>query len=189
MLRRMRWSLALAVVVLASGCSSLLPSSKKVTASPWESYRDAQLTFDKIIPGMTTELELKELHLDPQAYPNIAILNYSDVLLRFMPHASITADDLDPAVRECLSAKILCKGFQVSQSNVRRHREGNFFADVLGFNRETRITGWEFNALLLLKNGVVVYKLTGGKPSIAEHEENRNPLGPVQSIGQKFLGF
>jgi len=37
----------LGVALLASGCSSLLPSSNKVTASPWESCRDAQLTFDK----------------------------------------------------------------------------------------------------------------------------------------------
>jgi hypothetical protein len=186
----MRWRiLAFGVALLASGCSSLLPSSKKLTASPWETYRDAQLTFDKIIPGQTTELELKSLHLDPEAYPNIAILNYSDVLLRFMPHSSVSLDDLDPAVRECLSAKIMCKGFGISQSNVKRRRDGNFFADILGFTRATQITGWEFNGLLLLKNGVVIYKLTGGKPSIAEHEETHNPLGPVQSIGQKLLGF
>jgi hypothetical protein len=36
---------------------------------------------------------------------------------------------------------------------------------------------------------VVIYKLTSGKPSIAEQEENHNPLGPVQSIGQRLLGF
>ena len=181
--------MAAIVALLAAGCSSLLPSSKKVTASPWETYRDAQLTFDKIIPGETTELELKSLQLDPDVHPNIAILNYSDVLLRFMPHASISLDDLDPAVRECLSVKIVCKGFSISQSNVKRRRDGNFFADILGFTRATQITGWEFNGLLLLKNGVVIYKLTGGKPSIAEHEETHNPLGPVQSIGQKLLGF
>ena len=187
----MRWRLLapLAVALVASGCTSLLPSSKKVTASPWASYRDAQLTFDKIIPGETTEFELTTLHLDPEAHPNIAILNYSDVMMRFMPHASISLNDLDPAVRDCIGAKIVCKGFEISQSNVKKHRNGNFFADVLGFNRETHITGWEFRGLLLVKNGVVIYKLTGGKPSIVEQEENRNPLGPVQSIGQRLLGF
>lgn len=61
--------------------------------------------------------------------------------------------------------------------------------DVLGFSRETVTTGWKFNGLILLKNGVVIYKLTGGKPSIAEHEESRNPLGPVQVVGQKLLGL
>lgn len=181
--------MAAIIAALVSGCSTLLPSSKNVTASPWQSYREAQLTFDKIIPGQTTELELKTLQLDPEAHPNIAILNYSDVVRRFMPHASISFDDLDAAVRECISAKIVCKGFEISQNIVHRNRDGNFFADILGFTRATQITGWEFNGLLLLKNGVVIYKLTGGKPSIAQHEESHNPLGPVQAIGQKLLGF
>ncbi len=167
----------------------MLPSSNKVTASSWASYRDAQLTFDKIIPGQTTEGELKGLQLDPDAHPNIAILNYSDVLLRFMPHASISLSDLDEGVRDCITAKVRCRGFEVNQSKVNRQRDGNFLADILGFTKTTQITGWEFHGLLLLKNGVVIYKLTGGKPAIAEHEETHNPLGPVQSIGQKFLGF
>ena len=29
----------------------------------------------------------------------------------------------------------------------------------------------------------------GGTPFIAQEEENHNPLGPVQSIGQKLPGF
>ena len=70
-----------------------------------------------------------------------------------------------------------------------RNRNGNFVADVLGFSKSTQITGWKFNGLLLIKEGVVIYKLSGGTPSIAQEEENTNPLGPVQSIGQKLLGF
>jgi hypothetical protein len=35
---------------------------------------------------------------------------------------------------------------------------------------------------------VVIYKLTGGKPSIAELEEDNNPLGPVQSLGGPIFG-
>jgi TRAP-type mannitol/chloroaromatic compound transport system substrate-binding protein len=31
-------------------------------------------------------------------------------------------------------------------------------------------------------------KLSGGQPVIHETEENRNPLGPVQSIPSKLLG-
>ena len=41
---------------------------------------------------------------------------------------------------------------------------------------------------MLLKDRVVVYKLTGGQPVIHESEEANNPLGPVQSIGSKLLG-
>lgn len=175
--------------LLAAGCTSLLPSSREATASPWESYRDAQLTFDKIIPGRTTEIELKHLQLDPDAHPNIAILNYSDVLQRFVPHASISLADLDHGVRECISARTLCKGLLVSQSRVRKYRNGNFVADVLGFSRETHVIGWKFSGIILIREGLVVYKLTGGTPTISETQEESNPLGPVQSIGGRLIGW
>src|SRR4051794_16699607 len=130
-------SLACLAALLSAGCSSMLPNSKTVTQSPWASYREAQLTFDKIIPGQTTNAELRDLQLDPEANPNITILNYSDVLQRFVPNASISMADLDNGVRECLSAKTLCRGYAVAQKSVIKNREGNFFADVFGFHRET----------------------------------------------------
>ncbi len=178
-----------ALSCLLAGCSAMLPKSHTVTQSPWASYRDAQLTFDKIIPGQTTSNELHDLQLDPQANPNIAILNYADVLQRFVPNASIRMDDLDHGVRECLSAKTLCTGYAIAQKSVVKTREGNFFADVLGFHRETYTTGWKFDALILIKEGVVIYKLTGGQPSISEREDTKNPLGPVMGLGQKLFGF
>jgi len=184
-----RWIALAALCLLAAGCSALLPSSREATANPWKSFEEAQVTFDKIIPGQTSEADLKGLQLDPRTNPNITILNYSEVLMRFVPHSSISLADLDSGVRECVSAKVLCKGFAVSQSTVQKHRNGNFVADVLGFSKSTHITGWKFNGLVLIKDGVVIYKLSGGTPSIAQEEESKTPLGPVQTIGQKLLGF
>jgi hypothetical protein len=83
---------------------------------------------------------------------------------------------------------MLCTGFEVNQKSVHKKRDGSFIPDILGFHRETSITGWSFNGLILLK-GVVIYKLTGGQPSISEREQVTNPLGPIQSIGQKLFGF
>lgn len=189
-LRRLLKVLAILLAVLAgSGCASLLPKSTNVTKSPWASYREAQLTFDKIIPGKTTHEELRGLQLDPEAYPNIAILNYSDVLLRFLPNNSIALSDLDAGVRECIAAKTVCRGYAIAQKSVNRHREGNFFADVLGFRKEVTITGWSFNGLVLMKDDLVIYKLTGGQPQILEHENIRSPLGPFMGIGQRFFGL
>jgi hypothetical protein len=182
-----RWIALAALCLVAPGCSALLPSSKQTTASPWKSYEEAELTFDKIIPGVTTEADLRELKLQPGTNPNIAILNYSDVLMRFVPHASISISDLDTGVRLCITAKTGCKGFEISQSSLAKARNGNFFADVLGFSKSTHITGWKFTGLLLIKDGVVIYKLTGGQPSIAHQEEDNNPLGPVQSLGGSIL--
>ncbi|MBV8032891.1 MAG: hypothetical protein JO035_15365 [Betaproteobacteria bacterium] len=182
-------TLASLLCLLAAGCSAMLPKSRTVTQSPWGSYRDAQLTFDKIIPGQTTSAELRDLQLDPEANPNISILNYSEVLTRFMPNASIRLDDLDTGVRDCISAKTQCRGYAVQQKTTVKNREGNFFADVLGFDRETHTTGWCFNGLLLVKDGVVIYKLTSGQPNIVEHENVKNPLGPVMGLGQKIFGI
>jgi hypothetical protein len=188
--RRLFLSLAwLAAAALSAGCSSMLPKSASTTQSPWATYRDVQLTFDKIIPGQTTNAELRDLQLDPEANPNIAILNYADVLMRFVPNASISMSDLDIGVRECISAKTLCRGYAIAQKSVIKNREGNFFADILGFHRETNITGWKFDGLILIKDGVVIYKLSGGQPSISEREDVKNPLGPVMGLGQKLFGF
>ncbi len=173
---------------LLAGCTALLPRSKEVTASPWSTYREAQATFDLITPGTTTIADLREMSIDPDTMPNIAILNYSDVLRRFMLNQSVTLSDLDSGVQECVRAKTVCRGLEISQKLVKRHRNGSFWLDVLGFKRETHTEGFRFNGLILLKGDTVVYKLTGGQPVIQESEHTQNPFGPVQSIGNKLTG-
>jgi hypothetical protein len=176
------------MLCLLAGCTGLLPRSKETTKSPWTSYREAQKTFDQIVPGKTTAADLRELSLDPEAMPNIAILNYSDVLRRFLANQSVALSDLDQGVQECVRAKTVCRGLEINQRLVSKHRNGSFWLDLFGFKRETHIEGWRFQGLILLKEDVVVYKLTGGQPVIQESEHTQNPLGPVQSIGSKLSG-
>ena len=186
----MTWRLGVVVTLaLLAGCTSLLPQSKETTASPWESFHDAQQAFDKIIPGTTTVADLRQMKLDPASNPNIAILNYADVMRKFMLNQSFSVNDLDNGVRDCVTAKVACRGFEVTQSQVRRQRMGNVVLDVLGFQRETHTAGWRFNGLILLKDDIVVYKLTGGQPAIQQTEENQNPLGPVQAISSRVTGI
>ena len=188
-MKRLPYSaLTLCLAVWLAGCTALLPRSKEITASPWQTYREAQQTFDLIVPGITTAHDLRGLQLDPEIVPNIAILNYSDVLRRFMLNQSVALSDLDHGVQECVKARTVCRGLEINQRLVRKHRNGSFWLDVLGFKRETHTEGFRFNALVLLKDGVVVYKLTGGQPVIQESEHTQNPLGPVQSIGNKLTG-
>lgn len=52
--------------------------------------------------------------------------------------------------------------------------------DIFNFRRETDITGWTFNAMILMVDDLVVYTLHGGQPRIHEKEVSRNPLGPIQ---------
>lgn len=169
------------------GCGAMLPRGQSVVEGPWESFAEAQQTFDQIVPYRTTVGDLKALKLDPHSSPNIVILNYSDVLRRFLPSPSINADDLDAGVRECIQAKAICRGLEIDQRSIRRKRVGNFWADFLNFKRHTDVTGWRFNGVLLIKGDTVVYKLMGGQPIIHELEENRNPLGPFQGVGESEL--
>jgi len=177
-----------AVVTAVAGCSALLPRSEALTISPWQSFEEAQRTFDQIIPYKTTAADLKRLKLEPESNPNITILNYSDVLRRFIPSPSIDAASLDVGVRECLRAATHCRGYEVDHRVLKRHRSGNFWADIFNFRRKTDIAGWRFNAVVLIIDDVVVYKLTGGQPGIHEYEVSNNPLGPLQeSAGQVLL--
>lgn len=175
------------VVAAISGCSALLPRAVAVTDSPWQSFEEAQRTFDRIIPHTTNTADLKRMRLDPSTTPNITLLNYSDVLRRFIPNPSLDATTLDLGVQECLRAATRCQGYEVDHRVLKRNRYGNFFADVLNFKRKTDIVGWHFNALVLITDGVVVYKLTGGKPAIHDREESTNPLGPFQGAAESLL--
>ena len=89
---------------MAGACSSLLPHDESRTYSPWKSFDQAQQTFDRIVPHQTTVADLKAMKLDPKANPNIAILNYSDVLRRFLPSPSINAAELDVGVLHAAAA-------------------------------------------------------------------------------------
>jgi hypothetical protein len=180
--------LALTLIVLCLGaCSALLPRGENVAESPWQSFEEAQQTFDRIVPYRTTVADLRALKLDPMRNPNISLLNYSDVLRRFIPSPSTSPQDLDAGVRDCINAKSACSGYEIDQKSMKRRRYGNFWADFLNFKRKVDIVGWRFNGVILIKDALVVYKLTGGQPSIHEHEESRNPLGPFQGIGESRL--
>jgi hypothetical protein len=186
----LRWIARLAMVVgLAqlAGCGALLPRGESLAESPWHNFDEAQRTFDQIIPYQSTVDDLRKLKLDPLQNPNITLLNYSDVLRRFIPSPATNSQDLDPGVQECIKAKSACKGYEVDQKSMTRRRYGNFLADFLNFKRKVDIVGWRFNGVILIKDDVVVYKLTGGQPAIHEHEESKNPLGPLQGLGESRI--
>ena len=173
---------------LVSGCTWLLPRTHESTSSQWQNYEQAQQAFDRLVPGETSVAQLKEMALDPSTNPNITILNYTDILRRFLISQSITLNDLDEGVRICVTAKTGCRGFEVNQKILNKQRNGWFLLDLLAFKRDTEISGWAFTGLILLKDDVVVYKLTGGQPSIIGQESQQNPLGPVQAITSKIYG-
>jgi len=69
-----------------------------------------------------------------------------------------------------------------------RQRDGNFWADFFNFRRHTTVAGWHFQSLVVVRDGVVLFRNYGGEPRIARTEVRRNPLGPLQPAGEAALG-
>ena len=180
------------VLVLAGwvgGCTSLLPRSKETSggvATAWQSYEEAEQSFANITPGTTTVRELAALRLDPRTNPNISVVPRFAVMQRFMVNSTVTLADLDDGVRDCISAQNACVGWEIDQTAMQRKRNGDPVLDMLKMRRETHSSGWHFTALLLIKGGVVIYKLAGGQPLIHEIASNEDFLGPLQAIGTKL---
>ena len=182
-------SLLLLVATLALptiGCTtvkkSLFISENMRSVTTWENFDQAEAAFDKIIPHKTRVEDLKALGFCPHTTPNIKILNYLDIIQRFIPNSSITMKDLHPDVRSCIELKDGCMGYELDLDIIRKQRFGSLALDMTGFKKETQIYGWDYKALLLIKDGVVVYKLRSGQPSIDKIELKVKPLGPVQEI-------
>ena len=123
------------------------------------------------------------------ANPNIVILSYSDVIRRLIPAVPVESMKLDPGIVDCLAAQDACRAYEIDVKHLKRRRLGNFWLDFLNFKRRTEVTGWRFNALVLLKGDMVVHKLWGGQPVVHEIEETVNPLGPLQGSGESIGGL
>ena len=50
------------------------------------------------------------------------------------------------------------------------------------FKRVTKVTGWNFQALVIIKDEVVTYKLRSGQPVVDRVEKRTKPLGPFQDL-------
>lgn len=173
---------AITTISLVIGCANLLPTVEQTTESRWKSYEEVKQSFDRIIPGKTMSVELREMGFDPFENPNIRLLNYLDIIQKFIPNESIRLADLHPSIRACLKAQIACQGYEISPRFTHAKRYGNVILDVFNFRRKTRTTGWNFQGLIILNEDLVVYKIQSGQPSVLESEDKANPLGPLQDI-------
>jgi hypothetical protein len=180
---------ACVVAALAlAGCAGLLPTAKTEVTSGWSDFDKARATVERIVPYRTSAGEMKAMGIDPYATPNVQVLTYSDILLRFPLSGTTPLERLDRGLRECLEAGKSCAGYSITARETRRHRVGDFWLDALDFKRVVEVTGWSFNALILVVNDRVVYVIHGGQPLIHELETTRQPLGPLQGWGDMLPG-
>jgi hypothetical protein len=168
------------VFLLGCASSSLLPSSKEVVSFPWNSFDEVKDSFDQIIAYQTSITDLKRLGFSPALTPNIQMLNYLDIMQRFLPNQSITVADLPPGLQECLADQEHCHAYEIVLRKIETERYGNVLLDIFNFRRKTAVSGWEFKAIIVMKDELVVYKLRSGKPKVEEYRDRKNPLGPLQ---------
>lgn len=177
----------LCMMTSLAGCVALLPRGQTATQESWPDFESAQAAVERIVPHQSRRAEIAALGFDPYKNPTITILNYSDILQRFVVSGTMKREELDPGILECLKAGKACTGYAILVRSSIRKRTGGFWMDILNFRRVTDITGWTFNALILMVDDLVVYTLHGGQPRIHEQEVTRNPLGPVQESVPSLL--
>jgi hypothetical protein len=171
------------VLSALTGCASMLPEGQRETKTPWDSYAAGQAMFAKIIPGKTTLAELKVLGIDPGQTPNVALLGHADLLRRLVATSSFDITRIDAGLQACASDAYSCSAYEIVQTFTERKRIGNFLPDFFNFRRKVDVTGWQFDALVVVKDEIVIYKLWSGNPKIHQVEDDRNPLGPLQGMG------
>lgn len=179
----LRFFLACASLALA-GCTPLLPRASSVAASSFDSYEAARQALEKVIPYQTKFEELRALGFDPQASANVTVIPYPEVVTRLAPHPGVPLEQLEPGVRDCILAQTLCRAYVFRYGQQRRVREGGFWSDFFNFDRTVSVTGWRFEGLVVVRNGVVLLRSIGGEPRTDRVDRQHNPLGPLQPAGE-----
>jgi hypothetical protein len=175
------------LVLVGCGGLGLLPRKADIKNTNFRSYSAVEVAFQTISPGATRVTDLGQMGFDAAESPNVEVISYLGVIERFMPRDSIKFDQLDPAVQSCIEARESCSAYIFKPERIHEERTGNWFLDILGFERETVSYGWSAEVMLLAQNGRVVYKVMDGKPRINNYHDDVQPLGPFQDLGGTML--
>lgn len=165
-------------------CSGLLPRGSTESQSGFASFEAAREAIERVLPYQTTVDQLKELGFDAQASANVRLIPYPEVITRLAPNPSVPLDMLDAGIRDCIEARQACRAYEFTMGRQNSRREGSFWADFLNFRRRTEVSGWRFQGLVVVRDGVVLFRNYGGEPQIKQTERQSNPLGPLQPAGE-----
>ena len=185
-----KYVLLVVLLISNTSCKTLLPGGEDRGISRWQSYQQAETTFDQIIPNVTTSDDLKLLGIDFKTTPGLKKLTYLDVMERFNLNSSVFSDiKLPKGIQEALNKHHNCVGYELTLKTHYNKRIGSFWKDTLGFQQVTKTHGWEFTGLIIIADNIVVYVLTSGAPRIENIKSEKKPLGPFQNIdGSDILG-
>jgi hypothetical protein len=170
--------------LLLAGCGSLLPRGSTDAPSPFQTYGQAQEALERMLPFRTQIAEMRALGFDPEEGRNVTLIPYPDIVARLAPYPGVGLADLDPGIRQCILAKSGCHAYVFRFDRQDRKREGGFWSDFLNIRRETQVTGWWFEALVVVNDGVVLFRNHSGQAHAVRVEKQTNPLGPFQPAGE-----
>ena len=171
------------------GCASLLPRGDIERPSGFDSFEVAAQAFDKVVAYRTTVEQLNALGFDLQSSPNVTLISYPQLTGRLAPDRGVPFEAIDPGIRDCIVARLACQAYEFHMDRETTRREGSFMLDFLNFRRTTRVTGWRFEGLLAVRDGVVLFRSHGGELRIDRTEWQVNPLGPLQRAGEGAGGL
>lgn len=182
----MRYRLSIVMVACAalSACSALLPRGSSDTPGVFSNFKAAQAAAQRIVPLETQLSELKGMGFDPEGGANVTLIPYPDIVARLAPYSALPLSALDPGVRKCVEAQAACRGYLFNFERQDRRRTGGFWLDFLNIRRTTNVTGWSFQALVVVSDGTVLFRNYAGQPQIDRVDRQRNPLGPFQPAGE-----
>jgi hypothetical protein len=180
----------LAMATALGGCASggLLPDSSTAVRAEFADFESARSQFENIEPYKTTVDDLKTLGFDT-ASPNVRLIGYPDIVGRLAPNSSLALDQLDPGIRDCILARLRCRVYEYRVANETRVRNGAFLLDWLNFKRTVEVKSWQFDAIVAVREGVVLFRNYGGAPHNERTERQFNPLGPFQGVGDSVSGL
>ena len=184
---RVAASVLVTLVLVGCGGLGLLPRETDVKNTSFKSYDEVQVAYRQIAPGQTRTGDLSVMGFDSNDSPNVEVLSYLGVIERFIPRDSIRFDNLDPVVQQCIGARDRCTGYVFHPERLHKERLGNWFLDVLGFERTTVNYGWSAEIVVLVMDGHVAYKVMSGHPHIEDFHHDVEPLGPFQDMGGTVL--
>lgn len=167
----------------------MLPHGNSDVPTEFQTFEAAANAFDRITSHKTTVGDLKVLGFDLQASSNLTLIPYPQLTARLSPDPGVPFETLDPGIRECILARHACQAYEFHLAQEATHREGGFLLDFLNFRRTVRTTGWRFNGLLAVRDGVVLFRSYGGEPRNDRTDRQVNPLGPLQPAGEAVGGL
>jgi len=178
------WHALLAALFFLGGCTGLLPRGSSVTPSPFQTFGEAQTAVERLEPFRTREADLPAQGFDPKEGKNVTQIAYPEIVARLAPHSGVPINSLDAGIRACIEARAGCRAYLFRFDRLSRKREGGFWVDFLNIQRVTHTTGWWLETLVVVSDGVVLFRNYSGEAHIEKVERQTNPLGPLQSAGE-----